>query len=230
MIDDKKAFLAEKTGNDSIFTLFLSSELDQSYFSEVATGHFFYTPSREGQSQAGAPPQSGTWDSIKAWLEKYLALTTYEISIPALRDRSLAPNGKTGLIISVLFDYQLTKYLHEQGLEERFRDFTKKTILETLEQSIYPGLTQSVIDSFTSTPLTIQDLAGTTDGAITGWAFTNKPMPAESRLIKIANAVNTPLPDVYQAGQWTYSPSGLPISLITGKLAADKIQKRIKSH
>jgi phytoene dehydrogenase-like protein len=39
------------------------------------------------------------------------------------------------------------------------------------------------------------------------------------------NAVVTPVPNVYQAGQWTYSPSGLPISLITGKIAADKVIK-----
>jgi hypothetical protein len=30
---------------------------------------------------------------------------------------------------------------------------------------------------------------------------------------------------VYQAGQWTYSPSGVPISILTGKLAADKAIK-----
>jgi phytoene dehydrogenase-like protein len=85
-----------------------------------------------------------------------------------------------------------------------------------------------VLDHFSATPLTVEKRTGSTDGAITGWAFTNDPMPAESRLIKIANAVNTPLPDIHQAGQWTYSPSGFPVALITGKLAADKIDKRLK--
>ncbi len=85
-----------------------------------------------------------------------------------------------------------------------------------------------MIDSFTSTPLSIKKITGNTDGAITGWSFTNDPVPAESRLVKIANSVKTPLPDVHQAGQWTYSPSGLPVSLITGKLAADRINKQLK--
>jgi len=53
-------------------------------------------------------------------------------------------------------------------------------------------------------------------------------MPAEDRLVRIANAVNTPLPNVSQAGQWTYSPAGFPVSLITGKLAADKINKLLR--
>jgi phytoene dehydrogenase-like protein len=227
-VREKKALLAGMTGNDSVLTVFLSSKLDKGFFEAVATGHFFYTPSREGQSKAGKPPVFGSWETIKGWLEDFFALTTYEISIPVLRDASMSPEGKTGLIISVLFDYHLTKYIYDQGWELQFREFAAKLMIDTLDQSIYPGLANSLIDSFTSTPMTMQKITGSTDGAITGWAFTNDPMPAESRLIKIANAVNTPLPNVYQAGQWTYSPSGLPVSLITGKLAADKVHKRLK--
>jgi phytoene dehydrogenase-like protein len=71
----------------------------------------------------------------------------------------------------------------------------------------------------------MEKYAGNTDGAIVGWAFTNNPMPAENRLPRILNAIKTPIPGILQAGQWTYSPAGLPISLITGKLAADKVIK-----
>jgi phytoene dehydrogenase-like protein len=228
VVRERKEMIAGMAGNDSILTLFLSAELDKSYFEGIASGHFFYTPSREGQTQAGSPPIGGTWEATQGWLERYFALTTYEISIPVLRDSSLAPEGKTGLIISVLFDYQLTKYIYDQGWEAPFRAYATEMMIKTLDQTIYPGLARAVLDSFTSTPVTVQRLTGSTDGAITGWAFTNHPMPAESRLVRIANAVNTPLPNVYQAGQWTYSPSGLPVSLITGKLAADKINKRLK--
>ncbi|MBW6466594.1 MAG: NAD(P)/FAD-dependent oxidoreductase [Brevefilum sp.] len=227
-VRERKELIAGMAGNDSILTLFLSAELDKSYFEDIASGHFFYTPSREGQTQAGVPPIGGTWEAVQGWLARYFALTTYEISIPVLRDSSLAPEGKTGLIISVLFDYQLTKYIYDQGWEEPFRTYAADLMIKTLDQTIYPGLAQAVLDRFTSTPVTVQRLTGSTDGAITGWAFTNHPMPAESQLVRIANAVNTPLPDVYQAGQWTYSPSGLPVSLITGKLAADKIKSRLK--
>ncbi len=228
VVQEKKAALQAMRGNDSIFTLFLASNLDKGYFEEIATGHFFYTPSRKGESSAGSVPINGSWDEVRGWLERFFALTTYEIAIPVLRDSNLAPPGKTGLIISALFDYHLTKYIHDEGWEEAFRSAVTEMMINTLDRSIYPGLAESVMDSFTATPMTIQKMTGSTDGAITGWAFTNHPMPAESRLIKIANAVNTPLPDVYQAGQWTYSPSGLPVSLITGKLAADKIGKQLK--
>ena len=62
-------------------------------------------------------------------------------------------------------------------------------------------------------------------GAITGWAFTNDVMPAVRSLPGVAKSVLTPIPDTYQAGQWTYSPSGLPIAILTGKLAADRVLK-----
>jgi hypothetical protein len=32
------------------------------------------------------------------------------------------------------------------------------------------------------------------------------------------------------AGQWSYSPAGLPVSLITGNLAADKIHKLLRKQ
>jgi phytoene dehydrogenase-like protein len=227
-VREMQNFLADKTGNDSIFSLFVSSDLDKSYFEKKSTGHFFYTPSRKGQSKAGAIALDGTWDEIKRWLESYFALTTYEISIPVLRDSTLAPEGKTGLIISVLFDYQLAKAIDGQGWDAIFRDTAAELMIKALDNTIYPGLAKSVIDSFTSTPLSIMNITGNTDGAITGWSFKNDPMPAENRLVKISNSVKTPLPDVSQAGQWTYSPSGLPVSLITGKLAADRIHKRLK--
>ena len=227
-IREKKALLTGMKGNDSVFTVFLSSNLDKSYFESIATGHFFYTPSREGQTKVGRPPTTGTWEDVEHWLTQYFALTTYEISIPALRDSTLAPEGKSGLIISVLFDYQLTKTIYDQGWDQKFRDWSTRLMIKTLDEKIYPGLEESVIDTFTATPMTIQKLTGSTDGAITGWSFSNHPMPAENRLVRIANSVNTPLPDVYQAGQWTYSPSGLPVSLITGKLAADKVHKRLR--
>jgi len=227
-VNEKRAFLADKVGNDSVMSLYALTNLDKSYFEAISKGHFFYTPSRAGQSKAGSLPIGGTWEEIRTWLEKYYALTTYEISIPVLRDSKLAPAGKTGLIISTLFSYPFIKFIAESGWLDQFKGLVGDLIINNLDKSIYPGLAHSVFDRFISTPLTIQKRTGSTDGAITGWSFTNHPMPAENRLVKISNAVMTPLPGVFQAGQWTYSPSGLPVSLITGKVAADKIHKTLK--
>ena len=99
----------------------------------------------------------------------------------------------------------------------------EKCIINTLDASIYPGIKDAILHKFSSTPVTIKKINGSTDGAIVGWAYTNEIMPAERRLTRILNAVRTPMPGIFQAGQWTYSPAGLPISILTGKFAADQV-------
>jgi len=227
-IANRKALLAGKAGNDSVYTLFLGVNLPPSYFAEKCTGHFFYTADRTGQSSIGPIPYGQDRQTVETWLEKFLGLTTYEISIPVLRDERMAPPGKTGLVISFLFDYKLVKRIEEQGWYDDFKKRCDQTILRVLDRSVFPGLQAAVEQAFSSTPVTMQKLTGNHEGAITGWSFTNQPMPAENRLPKIMNAITTPIPGVYQAGQWTYSPSGLPISLLTGKIAADQVLKDLK--
>jgi hypothetical protein len=74
--------------------------------------------------------------------------------------------------------------------------------------------------------LSIARAVGSSEGAITGWAFTGSAMPAVNRMQNVSRSVLTALPDIYQAGQWAYSPSGLPIAILTGKLAADRAMKK----
>ena len=226
-IYDRQQELHDKTGNNSVYTMFLGLDLPKEYFSAIATEHFFYTPSRAGQTAAGEIPMSANRETIEKWLEKFFALTTYEISCPVMRDATLAPANKTGLIISVLFDYGLTKSIERAGWYEAFKSYCETRMIETLNGSIFPGIAEAIIHQFSSTPLTLEKYSGNFQGAITGWALNNKPIPAESQIPKIMNAVKTPIPGVFQAGQWTYSPAGLPISILTGKIAADKVIKEL---
>ena len=226
-ITDRWDAIRDKAGNDSILTVYLGVDKDKSFFSEIATEHFFYTPSRQGQSAAGPWPIGEDQAAIQSWLADFFRLTTYEIAIPVLRDASLAPAGQTGLIVSMLFDYQLAQAIREAGWYAEFTTFAEAQVTQVLSESIYPGLAEAVVQRFSATPLTIERYSGNAEGAITGWSFTNQPMPAEHRLPKIYSATKTPIPDVWQAGQWTYSPSGLPISILTGKLAADAAVKAL---
>ena len=84
-----------------------------------------------------------------------------------------------------------------------------------------------VIFGIISSPLTLEKSTFNTRGSITGWAFKNNPIPAQNKMRNIKKSIYTPFEDIYQAGQWTFSPSGLPISILTGKLAADKVHKKL---
>jgi phytoene dehydrogenase-like protein len=250
----RRAELADLAGGDSILTLFLAVDREPQAFGDVASAHFFYTPEKLGLgalaasapaiiatdepaaavprtdngASGSAPAYTTNREVLKAWLRRYLELTTYEISCPALRDASLAPAGQTGLIVSTLFDYPLAAHIEKIGWYDDFKALCAEVMIEVLDRGIYPGLREKVIDAVVATPLTLQRQTGNTDGAITGWAFTNGTMPVIHTMKKITRSVLTGLPDVYQAGQWVFSPSGLPISIMTGKLAADRIIRDLK--
>jgi len=245
-IKSQRQFVNGNRGGDSVLTVFLSVNLANSYFADKCGSHLFYTPQKKGLSSldlngwreimpnpgltgAGstdAPPQwKSREDALSNWIRQYLFLTTYEISCPSLRDPALAPEGMTGVIASTLFDYDLVKSISDLGWYDDFKGLCEKIIPEVLDASIFPGFAVQIQNTLCSTPLTLQSLTGNSDGAITGWAFTNKVMPAVNVFPQIARSIRTLIPDTYQAGQWTFSPSGLPVSIMTGKMAANAVCK-----
>ena len=229
-IENQRHLTEQGEGGDSILTLFIGANLGLDYFENTCGAHAFFTPSMDGLSSLPAWEQAASQGktALLDWVGSYLALTTYEISCPALRDRTLAPEGKTGVVVSTLMDYRLVRHISDAGDYETFKQFSTDKILQTLEDSLFPEISKNISFAMCSTPLTIERETGNAQGAITGWAFTNKSMPAESRFTKIANSIKTPSEDIFQCGQWTFSPSGLPISILTGKLAADAVKKALK--
>jgi phytoene dehydrogenase-like protein len=219
--------LENKTGAESVLTVYALSNLSPEYFKSISSEHFFYTPSSIGLSQVNLP-KADDMETLIPSLKQFLNLNTYEISIPVLRDDSLAPKHQTGLIISILFDYAVTHHIEEKGYYSDFKSFIEKYVIEVLSNSIYPTLNDHILETFCSTPLTFKKRNGSTDGAIIGWAYTNKPIPVGHKMSKITKSIKSILPDVYQAGQWSFSPAGVPISVITGKLAADSTNKYLK--
>ncbi len=221
--NEMKKSVMSGSGNGSIFTMFLTTDVPPDYFAEIATEHFFYTPVTNGLSTLPAPSSLGIEKEVLSdWLADFARLTTYEISIPSLRDPSLSPPGKTGLIVSTVFDYSLTQKISDNGWYDEFKSMFCNHMVDALDASIFPGLKQRALETFASTPLTLSERYNNTAGAITGWSFSSAP-PIEDRMTKIAQSVKTPLNGIYQCGQWVFSPSGLPTSIITGKLAADLV-------
>ncbi|HPR30473.1 MAG TPA: NAD(P)/FAD-dependent oxidoreductase [Prolixibacteraceae bacterium] len=238
-IEKQKAYLSDLRGSDSIFSLYLTIDLDKAWFSKICSGHFFYTPSMEGLSRldkkamqefltcSGVSSDDRVMkEAVRNYLTAFCELNTFEIAIPALRDPDLAPAGKTGMMISLLFDYSLTKKLRETGWLDEMTEHLERTILDILDRSIFPGFKEKISSRFSSNPLTIERRTLSSDGSIIGWAYTNPGIPVVHEMLQIAQSVKTLLPDVYQAGQWVYSPSGVPISILTGKLAADRVIKK----
>ncbi len=227
------------TGGDSVFTVYLIVDESPSWFEQRCTGHFFFTPDKRGLSSVSTKFietfLSSTADSdlqelkasVKHYLRDYFRLNTFEIAIPALRDPDLAPEGKVGLEVSLFLDYHLEKQIENYGWTAEMKEFIEVLTIEIMNETIFPGIKDKIIKRFSSSPLSMEKLTGNTHGALTGWAFTNPVVPAVTQMLHVNDAVVTPLPSVWQAGQWTYSPSGFPMSIVTGKLASDRALNKL---
>ncbi len=230
---DTKDKMLKSRGGDSVFTLFLGVDAPLDNFRKIANGHFFYTPSTTGLGETHRKELDtllDRWEAVKkeevlAWLDRFVALNTYEISIPGLKDPGLAPPGKTGLIVSFLAEYDLFKKIQEAGWYDEFKVEVENRVLRVLAETVYPMLKDRVILRFSFSPLSIENRTGSSEGAITGWTF-QKPVPVINKIQIADRSVRTPLRGIFQAGQWAYSPAGVPMSILTGKLAADRVSKK----
>ncbi len=231
ILDMKKQILASR-GCDSIYSLFVGVDIPLEEFQSKSKGHFFYTPSKTGLGEvhwSKLDSLIGNFDTLSKdeilqWVDEYCQLTTYEISIPSLRDPSLSPDGKTGLEISMLFEYDLIKKVKDAGWYDEFRTEVENRMLNVISSSIYPGLIDKVIFHSSSSPLSITSAVGTSEGAVVGWSYLSE-VPVVHELRKMPSSVKTPIPNVYQAGQWAYTPAGIPTAILTGWHAAQKVLK-----
>lgn len=198
----------------------------------MANGHFFYTPLKTGLGRIHreeldallAGPGIQDRKRVLEWLDRFTTLNTYEISIPGLKDPSLVPEGKTGLIISFLTEYNLFKAVQAEGWYDEFVREIENRVIEVISGSVYPWLKERIMARFSFTPLSIENRIASSEGAITGWSFID-PVPVVHKIQIADRSVVTPVPSVFQAGQWAYSPAGVPMSILTGKLAANKVLK-----
>lgn len=227
-----KAKMLPHKGGESVFSLFLEVDAPLASFATIANGHFFYTPSRQGLGETHRRELQELLSNfanlgkqqVLEWLDKFISLNTFEISIPGLKDKDLAPPGQAGVIISFLADYELFKKVEEAGWNDEFISEIETRVIRVISESVYPMLKDKLLERFSFSPLSVHKRVGSSEGAIVGWEF-RAEMPVINQIQIADRAVFTPLPSVYQAGQWAYSPAGVPMSILTGKLAANRIVK-----
>jgi phytoene dehydrogenase-like protein len=229
----EKSTMLKKRGSDSVYSLFLEVDEPLETFKKIASGHFFYSPSRKGLGNLHTRDLNqliNNWEKVSkaelyAWLDKFTELNTYEISIPGLKNTTFVPEGKTGIIISFLTEFDLFEKLKKAGWYEEFKKELETRIVNVISNSIYPMLKEKLMDSFSFTPLSIQNRVASSEGSIVGWSF-QEPIPVPNKITDAQMSVVTSIPTIFKAGQWTYSPAGVPMSILTGRLAADKVCKK----
>ena len=143
-IETESQRIESSRGAESTFILYLAVNRPPSYFRQNGGEHLFYTPSRQGLGETNQAERLRlienfdrlSKEEILDWLKKYLQLNTYEISVPVLRDQTLAPQGQTGLMISCLFDYQIIKHVEKAGWYDEFKKTFENQVIRILSESI----------------------------------------------------------------------------------------------
>ncbi|MEJ5274029.1 MAG: NAD(P)/FAD-dependent oxidoreductase, partial [Spirochaetota bacterium] len=230
-VEKEKNLILSSKGAESVFSLFLAVDEPGSTFSKITSGHLFYTPSKDGLGQTHRKILKEileNWKNLDKeenkkivfnWLNDFISLNTFEVSIPNLRNPKLAPDGKTGVIISFLSDFELFERIKKEGWYEEIKEKIEDKVIEVFSNSIFPFLKDKLIFKFSASPMTIFEMVDSSEGSIVGWSFENK-IPTVDKMIKMNDSVKTSIPNIFKAGKWAYSPAGGPTGIMTGRLAA----------
>lgn len=136
-------------------------------------------------------------------------------------DTSFAPEGKTVLQANLCQSDE--DYLYWAGLTSQEYKAAKKKLTDEITQRIisrFPELDGKItlLDSWT--PLTYNRYCNAYHGSYMGFVTTvgNKQMRFKGVVKGVSN--------LYIAGQWVMNPGGLPVAVVSGKFAVQRILKK----
>jgi phytoene dehydrogenase-like protein len=137
-------------------------------------------------------------------------------------DHTMAPEGKTSVIIMLESDIDYWKKLAEnRNIYVQKKDETAGLIIRLLEQR-FPGITDQVEVTDVATPLTFERFTGNWKGSFEGWLITPQNVHT---LMKPMSQTIPGLKDFYMCGQWVEPGGGLPTSIMSARRLMKQICK-----
>ncbi len=137
-------------------------------------------------------------------------------------DHTMAPEGKTSVIIMLESDIEYWKKLAEdRNLYVQKKDETAGLIIRLLEQR-FPGITDQVEVTDVATPLTFERFTGNWKGSFEGWLITPQNVHT---LMKPMSQTIPGLKNFYMCGQWVEPGGGLPTSIMSARRLMKQICK-----
>ena len=135
-------------------------------------------------------------------------------------DPTLAPEGKTTLVVMLNSDYEYWKKLHvDQQAYEAKKEHIAQTIIEQLDRR-FPGLKEQVEMTDVATPITFERYTGNWKGSFEGFLIT-----PENAMLRMKNTLPG-LENFYMAGQWVMPGGGLPTAVQSARDALKQICKK----
>lgn len=136
------------------------------------------------------------------------------------QDPTLAPAGKTSLVVMMATNYEYWKELStDKAAYKAAKEEVGDRVIELLEKR-FPGISRQVEMVDVATPLTFERYTGNWKGSFEGWLIT----PENSyTLMKRMPQTLPGLDSFYLCGQWVEPGGGLP----SGVMSAKRLMKTI---
>jgi phytoene dehydrogenase-like protein len=139
-------------------------------------------------------------------------------------DPTLAPEGRTALVIMMAADYEYWKRL--RGNEAQYKaekEMVADKVVAILDQR-FPGLAGQVEMRDVASPTTFVRYTGNWKGSFEGWQVT----PKTWNLGQVMRKTLPGLDNFYMAGQWVEPGGGLPAVAMSGRNVIQIICKKEK--
>jgi phytoene dehydrogenase-like protein len=218
-------FLAriEKTEiGESAVCVFLGTDLPAEKLPIQGCSHLYIHPDLQGIEAA---------DRMK---NDFFSRTPVEMSIPCLNNPALAPPGKSGIIISALAKSGFSHDWETQegkptpayyALKEKVADQ-----LINIAQKVIPGLEEHILLREIATPHTYRRYTLNSGGSICGWTYDRNTTFHRKGTTGMGKSMFTPVRNLLQAGHWTVYPGGAPVCILSGRMAAAYVHRRISKE
>jgi phytoene dehydrogenase-like protein len=130
------------------------------------------------------------------------------------QDPTLAPKGKTSVVVMLPSNYKYWKELSEdKAAYDEKKSQVAHTVVELLEQR-FPGISNQVEMVDVATPVTFENYTGNWQGSFEGWLIT----PENASTVMKPMSQSLPgLQNFFLCGQWVEPGGGLPTGVMSGR-------------
>jgi len=201
--------------SESAFCVYLGTDLTKRCFEGLAH-HIFYLPAYG-----------------KPFLEKdandsnFFQDCSLGISLPSLSDNSLAPQGKSVVVLTTYTPYHyLGKWKTKDGRRtEAYRKLKEEVAgqLIAIAEGVIPDLSQHIIVRDITTPLTYERYTLNSEGATAGWSWDPR-LTLTTKYSSAVGSLRTPIRNLFTCGHWCFSPGSVPTAMLTARMVADIIK------
>ncbi len=138
-------------------------------------------------------------------------------------DPTLAPAGKTSMVVMLPSNYEYWKALaQDRAAYNEKKDQVARTVVELMEQR-FPGISRQVEMVDVATPLTFERYTGNWKGSFEGWLIT--PESSDSFFKRMPQTLPG-LQNFYLCGQWVEPGGGLPTGVTSGRRLVQALCKQ----